>query len=744
MSITLDQPSASGAEPQNRPAIDLTKHNDQAAEPQTTGLDRLKDQARQAFAEDGPVRTHLGRAWTNTGSWLATADVTDAQLATEVLRQRQVAHRQQETELRRQLAQVASQIIAAKRVEVADPRTNDPRQDGDAVAILKSRKELIEAQLRAHREITEELAVAPTAGEVGRARWGRRASRAAALVAGVVGGGIYLPMQSPSWLMVSLPAAAVALWRAGHPDTATPAPTTGGEPGALGADAHWPAPDQAIADPSAAPTVPGTLPADPQMPPTGTFPIARVTSPQWAGECIRRALVKQGIPVAELFDVDRQPWGWTSKVRISEGTPAAIIKAAPDLETLLDLETGRFIPTPTRRRAVIDLKVAVEDPFAFVPGPPRRAPLSMSIKDKAVLGYAMDGRPLEMSLYGQQGAIVAGSGGGKSANIRTFAEYLTACRDTVVVALDPSGVGLGPLGGAAALTLSSKEEIEVFLRGMHKVSLGRPALLGRLGMGTEWKPSPERPALIAIGDEWPQVTDGAKESGVGIQLTGRKVCVQLLIASQFATTDYIGSAIISNLALQVLGPCRQADVTQTFGGGAIDEGWLPHRLVPKQADELNDVGKFYLRGGGYGEPVIWKGNWYDDETCEELAAERAQAGIPQLDEESLAMGGKDFAALFTKHGTATRIRRATSGDRVLADTVRVLRAEGLDRARTETIARLLAELGTDYAGITAEDAGRRLRAAGAGGAVKIGAVDGRTNANGYKLADLDEALRTTI
>lgn len=804
MSITLDPPSIG---PQDQPApVSLVKDTvpvfvppqpvpavqyvpEPEEEPAPSWATQLKARLIASFAEDGAVRAHLLRARANTWSWMMAEQVTDEQLVAEILAQRERQHEAREKHLRHELSRVARQLVEHKVAEArrdAEMRSASGRhteghehgrhRDTATDASLRRRQEELEVELEEHGRAFHLLKLDPSAAEVGRARWGRRGARAAALVGAVVGGGIYLPLQDPMWLLASLPAAAVALWRAGipvdgqeqagsgqpvpaaSPATGIPAQAAPVDQAPAAADAQWPTPEQAHAQAQATEdgkegqilavvTVPGTLPADPTMPPAGTFPIARVTTAQWAGECIRRALVKERIPVAEIFDVAQQPWGWTCKVRISEGTPAAIIKAAPDIETLLDLEQGRFIPTPTKRRAVIDLKVAHTDPFAFVPGPARRAPRSLSLKDRPVLGYAMDARPLEMSLYGVQGAVVAGSGGGKSATIRTLAEYLTACRDVVVVALDPSGVGLGPLADAAALTLTSKEEIEAFLRGMHQVSLKRPELLGRLKMGTEWQPSERWPALVAIGDEWPQTTDASKVSGEGIMLTGRKVCTQLLLASQFATADYVGSAIISNLSLQILGPCRQPDVTATFGGGAIDDGWLAHRLVPKQADELNDCGRFFLRGGGYNEPIIWRGNWYDDQTCLELAEERNAAGVQQLDEESLRFGGREFTELFERRGTVAKAKKkaATGGDRILTDVVEVLRAAGLDRARTETLARLLQEkLPTEYAGITGPEVGDRLRKAGAGGTVKIGAVDGMANANGYRLSDLVEALDVSL
>ncbi|MFJ4673017.1 hypothetical protein [Kitasatospora purpeofusca] len=171
--------------------------------------------ADQAADADGPLAAHLRRAGTRTAAWLRTEDLTTEDMATAVLDDRRRQHQARETQLRQELARISSQIVTAKRTETS--RTdNDVHRDGDEVVRLKGQRELVQAQLAEHQETTKAgNQTPPSDAEMSRARWGRKAGRAAALVGGVVGGGVVLPMQDLRLLALSLPAAAVALWRAG-------------------------------------------------------------------------------------------------------------------------------------------------------------------------------------------------------------------------------------------------------------------------------------------------------------------------------------------------------------------------------------------------------------------------------------------------------------------------------------------------------------------------------------------------
>ncbi|MFF2077117.1 hypothetical protein ACFVXG_20435 [Kitasatospora sp. NPDC058162] len=230
--MTTTVPAGIPAQPEQPPAVpvDLTKTTapdarhgqavpgDEArpAQEERRGLgSRLKEGAGEAAAADGPLAAHLRRAARNTRSWLRTDDLTTEDVTTAVLEDRRRQYQARETQLRQELARISSQIVTAKRTETTRA-DNDPHRDGPEVVALKGRRELVQAQLEEHQHTAgEAMAVAPTEGELARARWGRKAGRAAALVGGVVGGGVVLPMQDPRLLLASLPAAAVALWRAG-------------------------------------------------------------------------------------------------------------------------------------------------------------------------------------------------------------------------------------------------------------------------------------------------------------------------------------------------------------------------------------------------------------------------------------------------------------------------------------------------------------------------------------------------
>lgn len=78
---------------------------------------------------------------------------------------------------------------------------------------------------------------------------------------------------------------------------------------------------------------------------------------------------------------------------------------------------------------------------------------------------------------------------------------------------------------------------------------------------------------------------------------------------------------------------------------------------------------------------------------------------------------------------------------LLTDAIAVLDQEGVDRARTDRLVELLTlHHPARYEGLTGAQLQARLRDAGAGTTRKIGAVDGQTNANGYRRDQLAAAL----
>lgn len=379
------------------------------------------------------------------------------------------------------------------------------------------------------------------------------------------------------------------------------------------------------------------------------FPIADARNRTEAAECVRRALASEGIQVKEVEANRRYDWGWEVTVRLAKGKPADIVTKAADLETPLDLPENGLLPQPVREsRGRVVLRLVQSDPFAKMPGAPERKPNSRRLRDKQLLAYRMDGKPFEASLLGVHVIVVASSGGGKSVILRTMADSLTACSDVLVGDLDPGGNGLAPLAealGVRAIGDDNMGQIEAILDQALRIAKARPALFAKLGMQENWEPSPERPAIVLFIDEYPQLSDRAKELAVKILQTGRKSRVQLILATQEATKDAIGKAIADSIALKIVGPSRHQDVVQVFGAGAVGEGWRPDRLDPAEGnaegDDLRDASQAYIRGAGSREPLKHKFLFLEDKEGRRRARERAAAGRPEVDAESLAAAGLD-------------------------------------------------------------------------------------------------------
>ncbi|MEU2075440.1 hypothetical protein [Streptomyces sp. NPDC013489] len=381
------------------------------------------------------------------------------------------------------------------------------------------------------------------------------------------------------------------------------------------------------------------------------FPIADATSRTEAAECVRRALVSEGIAVAEVEAGRRYDWGWEINVRLRKGTPADLIAKAGDLETPLDLPVDGLLCQPLRTsRARATLRLVEGDPFVKMPPLPDRAPNSGRLRDRALLALRMDGQPTELSFLGLHFIVIASSGGGKSVTMRSIGDVLTACEDTVVIDLDPGGNGLEPLAEAVGVRVVGADQmhvIEAVLEKLLKVAKARATLLGKLGMGDNWIPSRGYPAIVALIDEYPQLSPKAKALVVAILRVGRKARVQVGLAAQEATKDSIGAAIADSIALKIVGPARHQDIVQVFGAGAGANGYRPDRLHPAQGEDPADAGKAYIMGGGQHDPLIHKFISMTPAEGKERAAARAAAGRPWIDDISLETAGVTFDDLHT-------------------------------------------------------------------------------------------------
>ncbi|UNZ20609.1 hypothetical protein [Streptomyces sp. 891-h] len=504
------------------------------------------------------------------------------------------------------------------------------------------------------------------------------------------------------------------------------------------------------------------------------FPIAQARTPMQLAECVLAACVAEGLPVAEVSDVVRLSWGWQCIVRVSEGTPEAIIKKAGDLETRLDLAANGVRPTPLRERRACTVMRFVDrgaDPFASAPGMPYRAPKSMSISDKFRIGTSVGGDPLEVCLAGVMGLWVAASGGGKTSILQALAEGTTACYDNITIDLDPHGDGLEDLHDAVRITARDNRKIEAVLLFFLVMSKARARLRKKLGMGRKWKASPEHPAVTIFFDEFPKASELAKQIAFDLLLVGRKELIEVEIASQGGTKLYLGENFAQMVALKAVGPCKVGDTRAVFGDGAVAEGWLPHRLSPATEIDPKDAGHLYLQGvpGMADEPIEYAVHEPQPERLKKLAAERREAGLVEPDRDSLeAMAGVDLPEYveptFDAEGNIKReapvqlltweqLLRLCDAEPAeqeveegparlaVAAAVDVMDKAGVDRMRPEPLVAALADFMPDLYGlITVEELKSLLREAGAGSPVPLGALDGMANPRGFKREALARLL----
>jgi hypothetical protein len=497
---------------------------------------------------------------------------------------------------------------------------------------------------------------------------------------------------------------------------------------------------------------------------TEPYPIADAHTPDQAADCLHRALAAENIPVADVTAARREDWGWSLIVRVSEGTPAAITTAAGALETRLDLPTGGVKVQPMQaRRSCAVVRLVAGDPFASAPPLPHRTPGSLSITDRARVGTSIAGDPLEITLAGVIGLVVAASGGGKTGILQALAEVTTACRDAITIDLDPHGDGLEDLEPAVRLTGRSQAQIEATLLWLLMLSKGRARLRTKLGMGRKWTVSPERPAIVVFIDEFPKLSDLGKRLAFDLALVGRKEGVWMMFASQGGTKLYLGEAFAQMVALKLVGPCKVGDTRAVFGEGSTQEGWSPHTLSPATDTDPGDAGHIYAQGipGGSNEPVEYKVHEIPSSLLAKLAKERADHQLDP-DEDSLTamhkvdlpdyvqpvlddQGGlkKPAPVGLLTWDALLRLCRQDDGDdegparatgHIRADAVALMRELDVQRIRPEVLATELREWSEQlYGDLTPELLRERMREAGAGAPVPIGDIDGLKNPRGYKL-----------
>ncbi|MEV7093763.1 hypothetical protein AB0M80_13095 [Amycolatopsis sp. NPDC051045] len=380
------------------------------------------------------------------------------------------------------------------------------------------------------------------------------------------------------------------------------------------------------------------------------LPIAEARHDRAALELLRRSLLAQGVETNPIAG-RRTAWGWELEHQIVGGSgkrPADVIKKLEQIETDLDVrQNGVLVQPHTDRRARFTTRIIESDPWAKMPPLPVYANGSRRLADPIELGLRLDGRTMSASFLSTHAIILAASGGGKSGLIRAIVDGLAHTTDAILWDLDPSGVGQAPQAEAMGLRALSPEDCEQALTIALGIATARTRIKDRLGMGDEWQPTPEHPALVVLLDEFPRLTKEAKALAVALLRVARKAGVVLIFASQSAKKDALGDSVAAEVAWKAAGPGLADYQTRLlFGDNAVSEGYTPGNYRPKRGSRLNDTGTFFLEGCAEGdEPIPTRALWFDNKIAEQRARHAAQAGRPQWDTATLNAAGLTAAQL---------------------------------------------------------------------------------------------------
>lgn len=744
------------------------EHDEQPAETVEQSVEAAEptrgERAKAAFkVQSGHVRARIG-------DWLAGGDLDHIDLIQAATEKKQ---RRQAEAIARQQGQVAH-LHARFEVAKMQAEASDGASRAGALASYSRQIGMQESKLA---ELQAQPVMPPTDREIANVRAGKKAGRAGLVVAGSLG---------------SLSALGASIGQAAHGQPLLLAVFTAGaswgwyvlsRPFAAGRDGEAPfipapasLPATFLAEPvggtAVLPGMSGVVMSVEQLPEGAKpYPIRNARTAQQLAECVLLAARAENVPIVEVSEVSRQPWGWQCTVRVGEGTPEAIIDKSGDLETRFDLPTNGVRPQPIKaRRACAVLRLVEGNPFATAPGLPYRAPKSVSITDRSRAGTSVGGDPLELSLAGVMGLWIAASGGGKTGILQALAEITTACYDNITIDLDPFGDGLEDLGDAVRITARTNEQIEAVLLFFLVMAKGRARLRAKLGMGKKWQASAQRPAVTIFFDELPKASALAKRLYFDLLLVGRKEMIVEQAAAQGGQSSYLGGNIAQMVALKAVGPCKVEDTRSVFGDGSVREGYLPHKLSPATATDPKDAGHIFIQGvpGMADEPIEYAIHEAPSATLRQLAQERLEAGLLDPDQDSLdAMRGVDLPEYvlpeYDKEGNLKKPApvelltweqllklcgaeppAGAEPDETLAlisDAVDLMDKRGVDRMRTEVLATALADHDPNAYGDLDGESLKELLAKPVGKPVQLGAWDGLSNPRGFKREDLAAQLR---
>lgn len=410
------------------------------------------------------------------------------------------------------------------------------------------------------------------------------------------------------------------------------------------------------------------------------------------------ALEELRIKVHSVPSAEQCTWGDEIDLILDRSIPGDIIKVSGQLEGRLHARPDSILVAQNpNNRARCTVRILRRDPFDGMPASPYRAPLSASIHDKHVLGRCMTGEDLTLRFLRINAVLVGVSRSGKSTAMLDIADTLSACRDVVQwdIDLGSHGAGLEPVRDVLSRRATNAKDAEAMLKDALAIAKIRPSLFSKLGMGRNWEPSAKYPALVIHIDEFPALVSAGLWSLVSqIQLTGLKSAVQVVIGSQGITRKYVGDVDLTGAALKVMLACSQDDTVRLLNGGAIDNGWLPHKLHPASGSDPRDASKAYIEGAGCVDPVLYRFFWLPDNEAERRSAERLRAGLPRLDADSLIAAGVMLDSTGRGLSLAEQLAGRGEDGQVLATLLDVFRDRGEEWLPTSELRHSLERAGS--------------------------------------------------
>jgi S-DNA-T family DNA segregation ATPase FtsK/SpoIIIE len=458
------------------------------------------------------------------------------------------------------------------------------------------------------------------------------------------------------------------------------------------------------------------------------FPLAMCRTADRVEECVSRALAWEGISTRSVRALGHREWGW----EIDVVTPDDVNAKTDKLDRLFGIKRGGTLTDPDPQDAShLVLRLVTANPFENMPTPVLHAPNSLDITHAHNFGRCMDASPLNLVLEGLRILAIGVSGAAKTTGVlRDLAEIITACHNAIALDLDPVKDGLREFEGAMAVPpIRGNRECEKWLEYLVKMAKARNTVRNRLNMGDTWVATADHPAIFPFVDEFIYLSQKAKELFIELLRLAKQSGIYPIAAGQDATSDSMGDAIADSFTLRIMLAARHADIPLVLGSGAIAAGYRPDRLVPAQNKDIkNDAGQSYIKGPGLDRPLLYGWNEHSNEAIKRAVADRVKAGRPWFDRDTLAAAGLLHLAT---GGAAPRI----PGDRQIAqDAVSVMADRGVDRMRTETLAKALADFFPGaYEDLTAAELRSLLRDAGGGSPIQLGPCEGEQNPRGFTI-----------